>query len=349
MLNLKTIRRFVALVLVNALVVGILLEGFFVVMLHAPRLVAVSPKPLQRLVQQVYRHFNRAFIQFEPGCARYDPEVTYTLRPGGCTFGNIEFQNAYAVNHLGVRDTEASLEAPEIIALGDSHVMGWGVGQDEPFARVLARATGRKTLDAGVSSYGTVRELTLLNRLDTSHLKVLVIQYADNDLPENLAFRRYGNRLPIMTEAQYQGIVRYYTSQRGYFPGKYAFRLFMKVSHLEEPEPVDLKMPAATPTEEAELFLNAVQHATNKNLDGVQLVVLEINQQLVPPRPFIAALAEVKSRESYPEYIRRLVTVDTTRVLTRKEFYVLDDHMNAGGHRAVGEALAQAIRPVFGH
>jgi lysophospholipase L1-like esterase len=346
--NLGTVRRFVVLVLVNAIVAGVLLEGFFVGMLHAPRLVAVSPRPLQRLVQQVYRHFNRAFIQFEPSCARYDPDVTYTLRPGGCTFGNIEFQNAYEVNRLGVRDTETALDAPEIIVLGDSHAMGWGVGQDEPFVRVLARATGRKTLDAGVSSYGTVRELTLLDRLDTSRLKVLVIQYADNDLPENLAFRKHGNRLPIMTRAQYENVVRYYTSQRGYFPGKYAFRLFMKVSHLEEPEPVDLRMPPATPAEEAELFLNAVEHASTKRLDGVQLVVLEINQQLNPPRPFIAALAEVKLRESYPEYIRRLVTVDSTTVLTMKEFYVLDDHMNARGHRAVGEALARAIRPVFG-
>src|SRR4029079_2223203 len=151
-----------------------------------PRLTAASPAPVRRLVQQVYRHFNRALIQFNPECARYDADVTYTLKPPGCTVGNLEFDNTYDVNHLGLRDTEADLVAPDVIVIGDSHAMGWGVNQDQAFPRVLAQKTGLKVLNAAVSSYATVREMRMLDRLDTAHLKELGSQDGDTDAPEKL-------------------------------------------------------------------------------------------------------------------------------------------------------------------
>lgn len=339
---MKRVLKAVALPLVNLIVVVGILETIFVVMLHSPRLVAASPGPFRLLIQQVYRHFNRALIQFEPSCAQYDPRVTYTLKPGGCTFGNIEFTNEYRVNRAGLRDTDTDLDGPEVIVLGDSHAMGWGVNQDQTLVRVMARQTGLKTLDAAVSSYATVREMRMLDRLDTSRLKTLVIQYADNDLPENRTFERKGD-LPIMSEERYRAIGEYYAAQRKYYPGKYVYRLSMKVLHLEPPEPDDLRMVEATPDEEARLFLNAVLRAGHKPLDGVHLVVFEINQRLNPPRPFIYALARVSRDPAYPDWIRRLETLDTTKVLAPKDFYVLDDHMNAAGHRAVGEALARLV------
>src|SRR3954447_9642508 len=183
----KTIGRGLLYVAFNLFVAGAIIEVIFVSMLHAPRLTAASPAPVRRLVQQVYRHFNRALIQFNPECARYDPDVTYTLKPPGCTFGNLEFDNTYSVNHAGLRDSEENLVAPDVIVIGDSHAMGWGVNQDQSFPRVLAQRTGLKVLNAAVSSYATVREMRMLDRLDSSHLKVLVIQYADNDQPENRA------------------------------------------------------------------------------------------------------------------------------------------------------------------
>ena len=114
----------------------------------------------------------------------------------------------------------------------------------------------------------------------------------------------------------------------------------MKVLHLEEPEPDDLRMVDATPDEEVRLFLNAVVQAGQKPLDGVRLVVFEINQRLSPARPFIATLARVSREATYPAFVRRLETLDTTTILALADFYSLDDHMKAAGHRAVGEALA---------
>jgi len=344
----KTIGRGLLYIAFNLLVAGAIIEIIFVSMLHAPRLTAASPAPVRRLVQQVYRHFNRALIQFNPECARYDADVTYTLKPPGCTFGNLEFDNTYDVNHLGLRDTEADLVAPDVIVIGDSHAMGWGVNQDQAFPRVLAQKTGLKVLNAAVSSYATVREMRMLDRLDTSHLKVLVIQYADNDQPENRAFQDGHNQLTITSQAQYQAIVDHYLAQRAYYPGKYVWRLFMKVTHLETPEPDQLKMQTLDPDVEAGLFLNALEHAGKTPLDAVQVAVLEVNQELGHPRRFIAALDKVARAETHPGWVRRLVTFDTTSVLQDDDFYVLDDHMNARGHEAVGAGLVTAVQKALG-
>jgi hypothetical protein len=336
--------RTVGFIIFNIVVACALLEGVFLLFLHVPRATAMAPRPIRRLVQQIYRHFNRSLIQFDEACAIYDPEVTYTLKPGTCTFGNLEFQNTFNVNRLGVRDDEASLDGPEIIVLGDSHAMGWGVEQGETLSHVLARKCGLKVLNAAVSSYGTAREMMLLNRLDTSRLRYLIIQYADNDLPENRAFRERGGHLPISPRADYQRIVDYYAGQSGYYPGKYLFRLSMKVLKLEEPEPDQLRMDPVAPNEEAELFLFVLTHASRAQLDGVQIIVFEVNQDIEPRRPFIAALNAAKHGDGQPPFVRHLVTLDTATVLTPRDFYVLDDHMKASGHQAIGEALSSLVR-----
>ncbi len=343
MITIASLRKTLIWVVVNLLITAALLEAIFVLLLHAPRMVAASPKPVQGLVQQMYRHFNRSLIQFEPACARYDPEVTYTLKPGSCTFENEEFSTTVQANRLGLRDSDAALVAPEAIVLGDSHVMGWGVQQDETLARVLARKSGLRVLNAAVSSYATVREMRMLGRLDTSSLKILIIQYADNDMPENRTFFQQHGRLPITSEAQYQTIVRHYQSQQSYLPGKYVYRLFMKVLRLERPEPDQLKMDVLPPAEEADYFLYALEHAGRTDLSNVQVVVFEMNKQ-EPTRPFLAGLDRERQTASRPAWVRRLIVFDVGPRLKPGNFFVVDDHMNASGHQAVGEALAARLK-----
>jgi hypothetical protein len=104
-------------------------------------------------------------VQFLPDCGRYDPDVTYTLRPGVCRFRNAEFDTELRINSAGLGDDEASLRDASVVVLDDSHAMGWGVEQDEAFPQVLERITGLKTLNAAVPSFGTVRAIRLLRRL----------------------------------------------------------------------------------------------------------------------------------------------------------------------------------------
>ena len=113
-------------------------------------------------------------IQLNSQCARYDPDLTYTLKPGVFTFSDREFSVVFKVNNAGLRGSEDALRKPEIIVIGDSMAMGWGVDQDKIYSSIIEQKTGLKVLNAAVSSYGTAREILLLNKLDTSNLKYLM-------------------------------------------------------------------------------------------------------------------------------------------------------------------------------
>ena len=344
---MTTRRRLLATIgflLFNLIVAGVVVEIVFAVVMAAPSTAAAMPRSVRVLFQQVYRHFKRSIIQFEPACTQYDPELTYTLKPGRCTFANVEFSTELRINRLGLRDDDAALEAPDVIVLGDSYAMGWGVQQDETLERTLARASGLKVLNAGVSSYGTAREMKLLDRLDTSRMKFLVVQYHDSDIVENLAFREHSGTIPILGAGDYQATVDWYQARQGYWPGKYLAGLFMKSTRLEAPGPNVPRMPPSmSSVEEATLFLNVLAHGTRKPLDGVKLIVFEASEQIRPPRSFLANVAVLSRRDDQPAYIGRLHALDVAPLLEEHDFYSLDDHLRASGHEKIGKALAELV------
>jgi len=159
-------------------------EGIIWGVLSKPVILSYLPKKIHDLLSEIYIYYARCTIQYEPSCARYDRERGYMLKPGHFIFSCREFANEYRVNRFGLRDDEQSLVAPDIIVAGDSVAMGWGVDQNQTFAEILQRKSHLNVLNAGVSSYGTVREMRMLDRLDTSHLKYLIIQYHSNDFWE---------------------------------------------------------------------------------------------------------------------------------------------------------------------
>ena len=79
------------------------------------------------------------------------------------------------------------------------------------------------------------------------------------------------------------------------------------------------------------------------HLDNVHVIVLEVNEQLQPRRPFIVAVEQAKQEPANPRFVRELTTLDLSVLLGPRDFYVLDDHMNPRGHQVVGEALAKLI------
>jgi hypothetical protein len=330
--------------LYNLVLAAVLTEGLLALMVFNPRIAAATPAPFHAFVQRIYRHFQRGLVQFEPACATFDERLGYRLRPGTCVFSNIEFANTLRINHLGLRDDEESAVGPEIIVLGDSQAMGWGVEQEETFAQRVEDTLGRRVLNAAISSYGTVRELRLLDELDRSKLRAVVLQYYENDVVENAAFQASGNSLQTMSQSTYEWAVSYNRRQRRYLPGKFLFRLLMKTTRLEEPEPDIFKMDPVTPDQEAELFLNAVQHAGHATLDAVRLVVFEVNEKIGSRRTFIDALERAKAGAGYPPFIRSLVTIDTSTALDRTDFYAVDDHMNARGHQALADQVVTTLR-----
>jgi hypothetical protein len=315
-------------------------EGGFTLLLARPSLLRWLPATTMSHVRRYYLANDRNMIQAMPECARYDPELFYTLKPGTFRFRNREFDDEFHVNRLGLRDDEASLRSPAIVVLGDSYAMGWGVAQDETIAEIIERETGLRALNAGIASYGTVREMRLLDRIDTSHLRYLVIQYCNDDFLENRPFTSHGNAFSVGDEGKYQEDVRRAARRKRYWFGRRTISFLRDVfSPVEPPGP-----RPATPEDEARYFVNTVLHAGRTDLSGVRLIVFEIAQSRAVDSAFVLELRRRAASEEYPAHIRNMRVLDLTGRLTPEDYYDLDDHLRKSGQLAVARAILEAIR-----
>ena len=333
-----TRRAAVALLVAFQIVVGAVLAELL--------LLAIYTHPSRRMPASLRQFFSweyfyrRSVVQLDTGRARFDRELLYTLRPGRFTFSNVEYSTAYSVNSLGVRDDEASLAQPEIVVAGDSYAMGWGVQQDETFPQVIARRTGRRVLNAAVASYGTVREMRLLDRLDLSHATTLVVQYCSNDYEENEEFEAHGNRHVSSGEQEWLSAIAEQQRLARYRPFRMVYDAAVYVKRgVEERRRGGFEPSPAPPDRAAALFLNALMHAPHADLSRLRIVVIDPD----PDPAFVRALERARVSPSYPAYIRAVRVVDVSSLLTPDVHYVLDDHLTARGHELIAEALIAAI------
>lgn len=279
--------------------------------------------------------YSHASVQY--ACGRYDPDLAYVMKPGECTQDETEYQLHMDINSAGLRDDEESLDDSDIIVLGDSHAMGLGVAQDRIFAAVLERTSGLKVLNAGVSSYGTVREMMLLRRLGANRAKYVVLQYCRNDIDENMAFYENGGRLDIMSMEKYQELAKLdIGNHRTFFgPGMgLATRAYEKVVETLN----SLFNDSERQITEADIF----KFVISRNMDILQdkkIILLDINGHNKYDNNFIRnaknALADLKLDVDF---------IDLGRVLEDDDFFVLDNHMKSSGHQKVAEAILQALR-----
>ena len=299
----------------------------------------VYPAALRTFFRAEY-FYRRHIIQLDERTARYDPELLYTLRPGTFTFSNLEFSTPYTVNSLGVRDVEQSLTQPEIVVVGDSYAMGWGVQQHESFPELLRQRTGRRLLNTGIASYGTTREMRLLDRVDLSRATTLVVQYHPNDFDENDAFETHGNRHEPSSREEWLAVMvpekrvpRYWP-----FPMVYSAATWIKrsIEGRRRGGYEDLSYPA---DRAARLFLNALMHAPQHDLSHLRIVAFDVD----PDPAFIQALGRMHTAPEYPQYIHDLVVVNVSARLTPDLFYELDDHMRPAGHVMLADALLPAV------
>lgn len=218
--------KWIIIILVLFILIFIAGEMTFNFLLNNPDLASKSPSFVQHFITNVYIG-RRNIIQYEPNCSRYDANYTYTLKPGRCIFSNFEFSNEFLINSLGFRDTEDAIKNPSIIVLGDSFAMGWGVNQNETYSKIIEKRLNLKTLDTGIASYGTVREVKSLDKIKDAKPKYIVIHYDNNDYDENKYFYLNGY-LNITSEKKYDQLIKDYNK---YFFGKNIL-IFYKIFNL---------------------------------------------------------------------------------------------------------------------
>ena len=293
-----------------------------------------------------YLLHERRIAQFDD-CAEFDSDLTYRLRPGTHRFVNREFDTQFSVNELGLRDDDQSAIAPEVIVLGDSFAMGWGVEDGETFEAVLQSTSGLRTLNAAISSYGTARQMTMLNQLDRSSLQYVILQYCSNDYEENIAYADDWN-LETITERQYLQARYDYRQAVRYYPLKRTLKLlpiFWDKRHgASDPGMIPGPRPAtAHDADQAHLLCRVLAHCLDE-LGGdfkVILIHLDYPQQLDD-----GVMQRVDSLLQKPEHAvlkERLFMVRATQLIDADDYYELDLHLTATGHRKVGVALAGAV------
>jgi hypothetical protein len=294
--------------------------------------------------------YERKNVQYLPKCARHNPLTSYTLRPGRCSYASREFSITITANSAGLRDDEASLHQPEIIVLGDSQGMGWGVEGHETFASRIEAASGRKVLNAAISSFGTAREMIMLRQLDRSALKYLVIQYCDNDVPENMTYLRQGNRLKIMRDVDY-AVLRDRQLRRSfdYYPGKFTHLFFPTAVQVWREGPSGRAMAAyyqrRSPVKEARAFLQVIS-ASGLDLRGIKFIVLEVagfNRNLPAFAAALPSALQWLRKKGGAANFDEITVLSSAEHLTDSHYYVYDDHMRPSGHAVVADLIMQEI------
>jgi lysophospholipase L1-like esterase len=314
--------------------------------LQQPAVLRSLPWQLISAYKTYYMFVDRDIIQYNPHCAHYDKDLFYTLKPGSCTFANREFSTSISVNSLGVRDDEASLLQPQVAVLGDSEAMGWGVEQDETYAQIIEHQSGMKVLNAAISSYGTARELKMLNKIDHSRLAYVVIQYCSNDISENEEFLAHDGVLPIRNEAAYRAAASGWNDRWKPWASTYLLRELWSIAR----PPAQAAATAANATSvadpidrEASEFVQVL--ARGAAWDGIKLIVMEINAHRDNKPRWADAVRRELQADGIPSALRAATVLDPSSFLTPDDYYTLDyEHINRQGHRAVASHVLDAVR-----
>jgi len=309
------------------------------------------PAGLKWAYKYYYDTYNFRIIQYEKDIISPDDELRYILKPGARTnFRNAEFSTSISINKKGFRDSDSSVVSPEIICLGDSYTMGWGVEESQSFPKILEKKIGKKVLNAGIPSYGTARELLLLNRLDVSALKYIIIQYCSNDLDENLSFISNNYKLELTPLDIYKSALRTYELSRKYFPGKNFLligQLWMK-DWLNRLYPIfkfsgDPYLGKFDSLKHASSFLNILSKFRQK-LKDVKIIVTNIDIYKYHKGEFIDELSFLAKRMLTIDEMKNIVFINTTNFLTDKDYFILDYHIRNSGHEKIANKLLEALK-----
>ncbi len=357
----KKIKTVFEMIAANVLLffVGLcLIEVLFIGLMAFPK---ISDKlGLTPILQRV--HVDMSNVVQNSDCGKFDAGLFYTLRPGQCTFASDAFKSLFNVkinvNSLGVRDEESALAAPEIVALGDSVTMGWGVEQDEPYPKLLSKLTHMKVLNAAISSYGTAREMKMLERIDTSNMKYLMIQWCSNDQNENISFLKHDNTLVVSPEVEFYTAYMVNKERTRYYFGRLTRMLLEQAwenakSFLQRArQPMPAAAPAPTPgtvqaqTAPQRTLMDEYAEAMLLTIIGSKPNIGDARLILIFPGKEVAAAVQknIDEHPEYPAYVREAIVYDYGSRTGKEDWFVWDEHFNAKGHTVLARDLASLIQ-----
>ncbi|MFK7773764.1 MAG: hypothetical protein AB8F94_16555 [Saprospiraceae bacterium] len=294
-----------------------------------------SPSIVQ-FSKDMYFQYSRNIPSFQMGLGKYDPDLFYTLQPGNSVNSNLEYSNHYQVNSQGIRDDETSLYFPEIIMLGDSHTMGWGVEQEETFANLLEKRMATKILNTGIVSYGTSREYLMFQKLKTDSCQTIVWQYCSNDMRENKSFLENGNELKISSEREYQFRYKRNFLQSNYYPFKYSFETFAhQIRKVRKQRKEDV--PSLGLSDQVDNFFRIIK-LMQEGFKG-EIIIFNLESFDTTDQYYLAFKKYVEEN-----HLEKIQLIDFSTILKKEDYFIIDGHINVSGHQKVSEAIFRKIQ-----
>ena len=248
-----------------------------------------------------------------------------------------------------------------VLFLGDSFTEGFGVGDDETFARATERALRRdgimaRSLNAGYRGFGAAQELKVLRRiLAAVPVDAVVVQsFPMNDFSDNLAFGGFGVADGHLVEyesphaplrARLSGVVA-----QSWLRNLYVLRLANNAMLRGDPAaPFD--SPTSFELERA--LLREIIAAVGKRPLVVLVVPTRLVQQMqhgVQPDP--RQLGEIRRYEEVCAFMKEsgVPWIDAGEVITDLAADAAKGdggHFSRDGNARIGAAIAQRLQPLL--
>jgi hypothetical protein len=286
-------------------------------------------------------------IQYDNSISEFNAELGYKyLKNTKATFEQWEFNvKSLSTNSYGLRDDETSLSNPRIISLGDSFCTGWGVEQNETYTDIIEKKLKTKSLNAGISSFGTIREGIILKKLDKDSLNLVILQYCLNDYQENKTWAdsllRGAKFLPSNNEISYKKRVVQNDIQRNYFPLRFIFEI-IKEGFIEiiKPQIEEINFGnKETIALQTKYFVKSIQ-LIRRFYKGKILIISLSNS----PKRLDPLIIENAKREVTNMSLHNIAFLDVGKVLNNNDNYYFDGHLTKSGHQKVANQLINFIQ-----
>ena len=334
--------RYIIFLVIVVLVIFIVIESYLTFMLYHPNRYG---KDTQKVMHEYYQKESINIIQYQKTSAQFDNELFYILKKGEFEFSNYEFSNKFRVNSLGCRDDESSLKYPKIISIGDSYAMGWGVEQEESYSQLIEHKLGVKVLNMGISSYGTPREVSFLKRVNTDSLEILILQHCNNDNEEIRNYILHNGRLKVSNENAYKMAIEHFDDRMSYYPFKYTFSLFPKFFRNEQeknPPAAVIRKQKTVVVDLYKGFLDVIKNSNNLN-PNVRIIVFTLGVKGFNDG-FLKGVKSALDMEFGSRWHDQIEFIDMSSLFNKKDYYLLDAHINKNGHKKVAEKLLETIQ-----
>lgn len=220
--------------------------------------------------------------------------------------------------------------------------MGWGVDEKESFPNIIETKTKTKTLNMGVSSYGTAREYLALKNINLDSCKLLVIQFYDNDILENRSFVKNGFSLNISSKEIYQTAQRNNFLKSTYFPFKYSFEFIAK--SIRSLTGYNLKWYLKQPQIDfdnlvwvRDLFL--ILELIQKKYYG-KVIFLNLESNYGNEQEFFPKIQDYITQNPIN---KNLIFLNGSNHLGKDDYFLIDSHINSKGHQKIAKEILHII------